>query len=451
VHVCQRWRNIIFASPRQLELYLTCTQSTSVKKNLDFWPVTLPLSLDYSFFDRRTTPEDEDNVVAALEYPSRVQSIEISGSGASLIKKAVSAMRKSFPALIRLDLICYSYESASFPVIPRKFLGGSTPHLQHLRLENISFPHLTTFFLSARNLVTLTLDRIPPNGYILPEVMAKSLATLTSLTTFSISCFEETSPSDQWQSRPDSQMRAILPALTDFSYTGHSDYLEDFLAQVDMPRADYIRIDYYMDQIQATQLGRFIERTENFKIDQLTRAEVVFYHEDPFFQLSRPEGKFNQAHLRVQIFDELHLEMQVRGMVHVLRQLAPIFPNVDVLYARGYYIQRQSSEMGITEWLPLFRLFPAVEVLRLSGGAGVIIASALEDTTAEMVTEVLPLLRLIRLVKDQLDNEDEEVNEDFWNESTASMERFLLLRQFSGCPVTVLGMEDEFVEADWRS
>jgi hypothetical protein len=186
------------------------------------------------------------------------------------------------------------------------------------------------------------------------------------------------------------------------------------------------------------------------KIDQLTRAEVVFYDEDPFFALGRPKGKFNQTHLSVQIFDEAHLEMQVLGIVHILRQLAPIFPNVDVLYTRGYYIRRQSSDMDITEWLPLFRLFPAVEVLRLSGGPGVFIASALEDTTAEMVTEVFPVLRLIRLTKDQLDNEDDEVDEDFWNESTASMERFLLLRQFSGCPVTVLGMEDEFEEADWR-
>jgi hypothetical protein len=450
VHVCQRWRNIIFASPRQLELYLACSDRTSVRKNLGFWPATLPLSLDYSLFCRRPTPEDEDNVVSTLEYTARIHNIEIH-AGAPLIKKAVSAMRKSFPALIRLDLLSYSSESDSFPVIPRKFLGGSIPHVQYLHLQNISFPHLTTFLLSARSLITLTLNHIPPNGYILPEVMAKCLATLTNLTTFSISCYEETSPSDQWQSRPDSQMRAILSALTYFSYKGHSSYLEDFLAQVDMPRVDYISIEYPMHQIQASQLSRFIERTENFKIDQLTRAEVVFYDEDPFFALGRPKGKSNQDNLIVKIlFDEAYLETHVRAMVYVLRQLAPIFPNVDVLYARGFYVPRQSSDMDITEWLPLFRLFPAVEVLRLSGGAGVYIVSALEDTTAEMVTEVLPVLRLIRLVKDKLDNEDDEVDEDFWNESTASTERFLFLRQFSGCPVTVLGMEDEFEEADWR-
>lgn len=447
VHVCQRWRSIIFTSPRQLELYLTCSYGIPARKNLVFWPVTLPLSLDYSFFFRPTTPEDEDNIVAALEYPSRVHSIKID-AGAPLMKKVVTTMRKSFPSLIRLDLKCH-YSRDSFPVIPRKFLGGSVPHLQHLRLEYISTPHLPTLLLSARNLVTLTLDRIPLNGHI-PEGMAGLLATLTSLTTFSISCSVETSPSDQWQSRPDPPMRATLPALTRFDYSGHSKYLEDFLAQVDMPRVDYIGVEYPMYLSQASQLSRFIERTENFKVEQFTRAEIVFYHEDPFFALGRQEGKFNQARLLVRIFEEAHLETQVRGMVHILRQLAPIFFNVDVLFAHGFYVQQQSSEMDISEWLPLLCLFPAVEVLRLSGGAGVYIASALEDTAQEMVTEVLPALRLIKLAKDELDNEDSEVDQDYWDESGASIERFPFLRQFSGCPVTVLTLEDESVEAEWR-
>ena len=447
VHVCQRWRSLVFASPRQLELYLTCSYGIPVRKNLVFWPTSLPLSLDYSFFCRDPTPEDEDNIVAALEYPDRVHSIEIQRTGAPLMKKVVAAMRKSFPSLIHLDLMC-DYSRGSFPVIPRKFLHGSVPHLQYLRLEYISSPHLPMLLSSAHNLVTLTLDHIPLNGHI-PEGMARLLATLTSLTTFSISCSVETSPSDQWQSRPDPQMRAILPALIHFDYSGHCKYLEDFLAQVDMPRVDYINIEYHAYQIQASQLSRFIERTQNFDINQLTHSEVVFYDEDPFFALGRQEGELDRDHLLVRILKEADLETQVRGLAHIFRQLAPIF-NVDVLYARGYYVQRQSSEMDITEWLPLFRLFPAVKVLRLSGGVGVYIASALEDTAEEMVTEVLPALRLIRLAKDERDNEEEDVEQDFWNESGVSVKRFPFLRQFSGCPVTVLGLEDEFVEPEWR-
>ena len=411
--------------------------------------MTLPLSLDYSFFCRPTTPEDEDNVVAALEYPDRVHSIEIDGAGAPLIKKLVTAMRKPFPSLVNLDL--RSHPPGTFPAIPKKFLGGSVPYLRHLSLQSFSSPHLPTLLLTARNLVTLALyDILPLDSYILAD-LARLLATLTSLTAFSISC-NANMPLDQWQTLPDPPMRAILPVLTRLHYTGRSKYLEDFLAQVDMPLIYRIAIEYTMamHQIQVSQLSRFVERTQNFKIDHFKRAEVVFYHGDPYFAFDRPEG---ESYLFVKTLDEddAPLEVQIRGMVHVLRQFAPIFFNVDVLYARGFYVQWQSNQMDITEWLPLFRLFPTAEVLRLSGGVGVYIASALEDTPEEMVTEVLPALRLIKLAQDEQDNDnDEEMDQDYWNESGALIERFPFLRQFSGCPVTVLSQEEEFVEAEWR-
>ncbi|KAI0300369.1 hypothetical protein BC826DRAFT_674582 [Russula brevipes] len=38
VHVCSRWRNIIFASPRRLDLRLLCSNRTPVKTSLDMWP-----------------------------------------------------------------------------------------------------------------------------------------------------------------------------------------------------------------------------------------------------------------------------------------------------------------------------------------------------------------------------------------------------------------------------
>jgi len=44
VHVCQRWRNLIFALPRRLNLRLVCMSKTPVKKVLDIWP-TFPIVL----------------------------------------------------------------------------------------------------------------------------------------------------------------------------------------------------------------------------------------------------------------------------------------------------------------------------------------------------------------------------------------------------------------------
>src|SRR6266481_6481133 len=42
VHVCRRWRNVVFGSPRRLNLRLFCTAKTPARDTLDVWP-TLPL------------------------------------------------------------------------------------------------------------------------------------------------------------------------------------------------------------------------------------------------------------------------------------------------------------------------------------------------------------------------------------------------------------------------
>ena len=47
VHVCQKWRNVVFGSPHRLNLRLYCNARTPVRKMLYIWP-DLPISVwDY--------------------------------------------------------------------------------------------------------------------------------------------------------------------------------------------------------------------------------------------------------------------------------------------------------------------------------------------------------------------------------------------------------------------
>ncbi|SRR6266404_4342237 len=45
VHVCQRWWELIFTSPRRLNLQLLYTRETPARKNLDFWP-QIPIAIN---------------------------------------------------------------------------------------------------------------------------------------------------------------------------------------------------------------------------------------------------------------------------------------------------------------------------------------------------------------------------------------------------------------------
>jgi hypothetical protein len=461
VHVCRRWRRIIFASPRQLNLHLHCSNRTPVLKNLVFWPVTLPLTLNYSFSEsgNHVSPRDEDNIAAALEHSSRVHRIAILGRS-PLIKKVATIMRKSFPALTHLDLV-QNHDSSAFPVIPRRLLGGSAPRLQHLCLQRVSFPRLSTFLLSARNLVTLQLKDIPPaKGCISPEAMAGSLAVLTKLATLSISFYDDFSTPDLHTNRTDPPIRVVLPALSEFHYKGFSGYLENFLAQIDAPQLNHIRIGYILYEIEALQLSRFIERTENLNLDNFTRAKVIFYRDDSYFELVCPQGECSQAHLSLEFTSQTELYNQVSCMADVLGQLAgqlAMFSNVNDLSTRGVHVTGL-EEMDLTQWQRFFHCFPAVQALRLSGGLKTSIVSALEETTKEttqgMVTDhVFQALRLIWLVEDGDDDEDDDEDEDEdeyvedWNPG-GSIGLFLSLRRLAGRPVTVVNTEDEFVEVE---
>ena len=72
VHVCRRWRNVVFSSPRRLKLQLLCTSKTPVRDTLDVWP-PLPLVIQSS------QTEHMDNIVVALAHRDSVDNIELNG------------------------------------------------------------------------------------------------------------------------------------------------------------------------------------------------------------------------------------------------------------------------------------------------------------------------------------------------------------------------------------
>jgi hypothetical protein len=187
IQVCRRWRRIVFSSPRRLNLELLCTQGTPVRKNLGYWPTTLPIIVNYLIYSyygsNNADPKDEDDVIAALEHPDRVRHVEVVVTS-SLLEKMATAMQQPFTELTRLRVS--SIDGRIMPVLPGSFLGGSAPHLRDILLDGIPFPSLPTLLSSASDLVTLNLYNIPQTGYISPEAMVTSLTASTRLITLSI-------------------------------------------------------------------------------------------------------------------------------------------------------------------------------------------------------------------------------------------------------------------------
>ncbi|KAI0302591.1 hypothetical protein BC826DRAFT_422383 [Russula brevipes] len=147
VHVCRRWRSIVFASPRHLNLRLFCTQKVPVRKSLDVWPA-FPIVISYSPWEK-VVVGGMDNLIAALERKDRVHEINLAG-----VSRFMAEMQEPFPELSRLDLSSWNDEESS-PSLPESLLGGSAPRLREFCLYGIRFPALREFLLSASGLVKL--------------------------------------------------------------------------------------------------------------------------------------------------------------------------------------------------------------------------------------------------------------------------------------------------------
>ena len=233
VHVCQRWRQIIFQSPHRLNLQIRCPRRTPLKEYLSIWPA-FPIVIDY--VTKNAGPLHKPNIMAALEYPDRVCSVSLTllDKSRSHLENIVTAMQKPFPLLTHLKIFMHGGDGNT-PVIPVEFLGGSAPRLQEIDFRgSIPYPALPTLLLSTSDLVELSTFSIPPTGYISPEAIVASLAALPRLKTLTFGFQLATSRPDRILPPP--LTRTVLPTLTYFQFKGASEYLEDLVARIDGPQ-----------------------------------------------------------------------------------------------------------------------------------------------------------------------------------------------------------------------
>ncbi|KAH9172836.1 hypothetical protein EDB89DRAFT_1905739 [Lactarius sanguifluus] len=428
VHVCRRWRQIIFDSPNRLNLRIFCTYGTPVRKNLGIWPA-LPIVMNYANVDDWTgvLPNDEDNVVAALEHPDRVSYLGFIVTGSQLDKMA-AVMQEPFPVLKGLHI---HSDDGNGLVLPAKFLGGSAPRLQYIELYGIPFPALPTLLLSASDLVWLHLLNIPPTGYFTPKAMAACLAVLLRLRSIVIEFQSATRRPDQISLPP--VTRTVLPALTFFEFMGASEYLEDLVAQIDSPQLDRIGISYLNQLVdfQVGQLSKFVDRSVGPKLTHFGHAQVTFSSDYVSFTMNG--HKISPTYDRPVWTTVLcqGIDWQVSHIAQVLSHVSITLSNV--VHLKLAVVDTYSGQLEDTDdvdWPHLLHLFTAVQTLHVSQKIASRVAVALEDITGEMAAEVLPTLDLIYLV----------------GLPASSVENFVTARRLSGRPLTVVYTETEFNE-----
>ena len=387
VHICRRWRSIVFGSPRYLGLQLVCTARTPAREKLDVWPA-LPIIIRPD-----TLNGSADNIIALLERSDRVCQASLSKVGSSKLDTILAVMQKPYPQLTHLNL--WSKDRPR-PLVPDLFLDGSAPRLEYLKLEGIRFPGLPELLLSATHLNYLYLN-IPHSGYISPDAMGTALSALTSLKSFLLEFPFSRSRPDQESRGPPPSTRSALPVLREFEFRGASEYLDDLVAHIDTPQLNKLEITFFENvAFNAPQLIQFINRSPISSVLEIANIALG----DTAIRLrfsSRASGNGERKIMELMIkcggMDQLASSME-----QIFSLCLPPLSMLEDLYIKVFLVSQPNRTENNRLWLELLRLFTAVKNFYLPYELSSRVSFALQDLVVKgRTTEVLPALQTIFL------------------------------------------------------
>jgi hypothetical protein len=183
-----------------------------------------------------------------------------------------------------------------------------------------------------------------------------------------------------------------LPALSYLDFSGASEYFEDFVARIDTPRLTSLYITFLMNlNFDVRRLRDFIDHTEG--LEPSNQATI---------QLSGRTVKIvfgSPSRFMLEISCETP-DRQLSSITQIFGQQLPLFSRVEQLELEEYFRMfwwRDVPDMDSSQWLELLCLFVAAQTLYVSERLVSPVATALQDLTVQMATEVLPVLRTLFL------------------------------------------------------
>jgi hypothetical protein len=380
LYICRKWRHIVFAFQQALQLRLFCTHGTPVLKTLDFWPA-LPIVVQYGGAAPSLdplSPDDEDNIVAALKQSNRVRSISLTVTSSLLEKLSAIEM----PFLELEDLVLLSRDGA-WLTLPNTFRWGVRLRTLHLTWPDI--PALPKLLSLSTALVDLQLNKIPNVEYFSPNALANALFGMTQLRTLTLHLLSFTLHRNDLGLPPQSREFIALPSLTCLNYRGTSDYLDSFVVRIDAPRLRSIDMTFFCrPTMDASQLGQFLSR---IKMQQSCRADIVSSERAISISFT-PPGAHTSLELHVSCS---LLTRRLSYMAQICNSLSAFFQGVEYLCisARKPSSCWDDRDLTSNEWGMLIHPFRCTKWVRVSGDqlTNVVLALRLQQCEA-----VLPAL-----------------------------------------------------------
>jgi hypothetical protein len=350
----------------------------------------LPLVFDYNYEDSNMSPEDEEELILALEKRDRVRRIRLRMDTPNL-QRLIVAISEEYPILECLIIV--TPDRPPCLTLPERL---EAPHLHHLVLSGFSLPIESRLLTTVVGLITLVLIITIPSTYFEPNALLQWISFMPQLETLIIYFF----PADpgltieRQLTHIPTITRITLPNLRCFWFQGVNAYLEAVVRGITSPRLERLQVIFF-DQLtfSVPHLLQFMNTTETRGL-RFSNAKLHFSsNQVDMATFPHEETDLSQSlHIRVLC---LHLDLQVSAMTQISNSLCRMFSAVEHL-TLSYEFHTQSSmehnEVDRTEWRRILKSFSNVKTLRVEDGLEEEIARCLRLDDEELPLDVLPEL-----------------------------------------------------------
>ena len=186
-----------------------------------FW-VPGQIALVVRVFASRASKPMPRNIMVALRHPDCLSEIDLYVTN-SMTRPIIDMMQKP----------CQELESIRIGVQEIGLHGVALP-----------FPEIRQVLSSTNNLVDLRLSNIPNSIYFSPDDLVTALSTLVQLESLTVG-FPSPASSPPSSITPPPAQCITLPSLTFLDFHGTSEYLEEFVARIDLPSLCNIAIKLF--------------------------------------------------------------------------------------------------------------------------------------------------------------------------------------------------------------
>ena len=388
IHVCPRWRNLIYGSWSHLDMCLLLTNDPPSMDTLSHLP-PLPLIIHYLDRTRTITRKDEGNMYLGLQQHDRVRQVVLQAPSSKL-RMWLEPMNKLFPILGELSLLSTATDSEKMSQALPELLQA--PKLHRLSLHGISLPKGLSLISSTTALSTLSLTHIRESSYVPPGHLLARLQGLPHLEELSIGfAIPIPLPSSEGELLSVPITPVTLPTLRRLKFRGEHDYLNNLIAQINTPLLERLTISLLFDlDFTLVNLTKFIQRTEGLGCHV---ARVIFNKDGASIDAGNDEQRvIGNFGLHV---DCKPLDWQINSAAQVCSALGKFLSSAEELTldldVDGMPSDWEDSLDGML-WHEILLPFTGVKNLHIGSSLTLQLSRSLESVTGGLALELLPEL-----------------------------------------------------------